>query len=73
MLSEAFAHIRAPSARRWHSKGKPPLLLRHSKCEHDFHASVICDKCHKPIVAADMQYKLNYDPKDYGALGPRSI
>jgi hypothetical protein len=58
---------------RWHSKGKPPLLLRHSKCEHDFHASVICDKCHKPIVAADMQYKLNYDPKEYGALGPRSI
>ena len=58
---------------RWHSKGKPPLLLCHSKCEHDFHASVICDKCHKPIVAADMQYKLNYDPKEYGALGPRSI
>ncbi len=58
---------------RWHSKGKPPLLLRHSRCGHDFHASVICDKCHKPIVAADMQYKLNYDPKEYGALGPRSI
>jgi DNA-binding HxlR family transcriptional regulator len=58
---------------RWHSKGKLPLLLRHTKCGHDFHAAVICDKCHKPIIAADMQYKLNYDPKAYGALGPRSI
>ena len=58
---------------RWHAKGKPPLLLRHTKCEHDFHAAVICDKCHGPIIAADMQYKLNYDPKTYGALGPRSI
>ncbi|HXQ07208.1 MAG TPA: helix-turn-helix domain-containing protein, partial [Bradyrhizobium sp.] len=58
---------------RWQSRGKPPLLLRHSKCGHDFHASVICDKCEKPIIAADMQYRLNYDPKAYGALGPRSI
>lgn len=58
---------------RWLSKGKPSLLLRHIKCGHDFHASVICDKCHKPVIAADMQYRLNYDPKDYGALGPRSV
>jgi DNA-binding HxlR family transcriptional regulator len=58
---------------RWLSKGKPPLLLRHNKCGHDFHASVICDKCHQPAIAADMQYRLNYDPRDYGALGPRSI
>jgi DNA-binding HxlR family transcriptional regulator len=58
---------------RWLSKGKPPLLLRHTRCGHDFHASVICDKCHKPVIAADMQYRLNYDPRDYGALGPRSI
>jgi DNA-binding HxlR family transcriptional regulator len=58
---------------RWHSKGKPPLLLRHVKCGHDFHASVICDQCQKPITAADMQYKLSYDPAAYGALGPRSI
>jgi DNA-binding HxlR family transcriptional regulator len=57
---------------RWVSNGKP-LLLRHTTCGHDFHASVICDKCHKPVIAADMQYRLNYDPKDYGALGPRSI
>jgi DNA-binding HxlR family transcriptional regulator len=58
---------------RWHSKGKLPLLLRHVKCDHDFHASVICDKCQKSIIAADMQYKLSYDPAAFGALGPRSI
>jgi hypothetical protein len=58
---------------RWLSRGKPPLLLRHNTCGHDFHASVICDKCHKPAIAADMQYRLNYDPRHYGALGPRSV
>ncbi|HEY3893293.1 MAG TPA: helix-turn-helix domain-containing protein [Bradyrhizobium sp.] len=58
---------------RWLAKGEPPLLLRHAECGHDFRASVICDKCHRPIVAADMQYRLNYDPRDYGALGPRSV
>jgi len=58
---------------RWLSKGKLPLLLKHSACRHDFHASVICDRCKQPIVAADMQYKLTYDPKSFGALSPRSI
>lgn len=58
---------------RWLASGKPPLLLTHMTCGSDFHASVICDGCKAPIVAADMQYKLNYDPKAFGALGPRSI
>ena len=58
---------------RWLAKGKPPLLLQHIKCEHDFQAIVICDACRKPVIAADMQYRLNYDPGDYGALGPRSV
>src|SRR6195256_125135 len=71
-LYGSFATVRAGGA-RWLAKKKPPLLLRHLKCGRDFRASVICDKCHNPIVAADMQYRLNYDPKEYGALGPRSI
>src|SRR5262245_4194424 len=58
---------------RWLSKGKPPLLLTHVTCGHDFHASVNCDRCKQPIVAADMRYRLTYDPKTYGALGPRSV
>jgi DNA-binding HxlR family transcriptional regulator len=58
---------------RWLSKGKPPLLLKHLACGHDFHAEVLCDRCKRPIVAADMRYKLAYDPKSFGALGPRSV
>ena len=57
---------------RWLSKGKPPLLLSHVKCGHDFHASVICDQCQKPIIAADMQYRLSYDP-GLRRSGPRSV
>jgi DNA-binding HxlR family transcriptional regulator len=58
---------------RWLSGGKPPTLLDHITCGHEFHASVICDRCRQPIAAADMQYKLAYDPKTFGALGPRSV
>ena len=58
---------------RWLSRGKPPLLLKHLSCGHDFHAEVVCDRCKQPIVAADMRYKLAYDPKSFGALGPRSV
>src|SRR6266436_2354287 len=55
---------------RWLSRGKPPLLLKHVACGHDFHAEVVCDHCKEPIVAADMRYKLSYDPRSFGALGP---
>ncbi len=58
---------------RWLSKGKSPLLLKHLACGHDFHASVICDRCKQPIVAADMRYRLTYNPEAFGALGPRSV
>ena len=58
---------------RWLSRGKPPLLLKHLSCGHDFHAEVVCDRCKQPIVAADMRYKLAYDPTSFGALGPRSV
>ena len=40
---------------------------------HDFQASVNCNKCGKPIVAADMRYMLSYKPEDFGALGPRTV
>jgi DNA-binding HxlR family transcriptional regulator len=58
---------------RWLSKGKPPLILTHLKCGHDFQPSVKCDQCKQPIVAADMRYRLTYDPQSFGALGPRSV
>ena len=58
---------------QWLSKGKPPLLLKHLACGHDFDAVVACNCCARPIVASDMRYKLSYNPKKLGALGPRQI
>jgi DNA-binding HxlR family transcriptional regulator len=58
---------------RWLASGKPPLILSHKSCARDFHAEVICDRCQQPVIAADMKYRLTYDPKAFGALGPRSI
>ena len=58
---------------RWLANGKPPLLLTHKTCGRDFQAAVICDACKQPIVAADMTYRLTYDPRAFGALGPRSV
>jgi DNA-binding HxlR family transcriptional regulator len=58
---------------RWLSRGRAPLLLHHETCRSDFRPVVICDKCNRPIVAADMRYRLNYNPTDFGALGPRSL
>jgi DNA-binding HxlR family transcriptional regulator len=58
---------------RWLASGKPPLILTHKSCGHDFQAEVICDRCQRPIVAADMKYRLTYDPEAFNALGPRSI
>ncbi len=58
---------------RWLAKGKPPLILTHAKCKKDFYAKVDCDVCQNSVSADAMQYRLNYDPKAFGALGPRSI
>jgi DNA-binding HxlR family transcriptional regulator len=58
---------------RWLSGGRPPLLLKHLTCGHDFHAAVVCDHCKAPVAAADMRYRLTYDPGTFGALGPRSV
>jgi DNA-binding HxlR family transcriptional regulator len=58
---------------RWFAANTPPLTLQHLTCGHYFFASVVCDHCKKPIIAADMKYKLTYDPKAFGALGPRSV
>ena len=51
-------------------QGKAAAAAPHLKCGHDFHASVICDRCKQPIVAADMRYRLAYDPKASSAPGP---
>jgi len=45
---------------RWLAGGKPPLVLTHTACGHDFDPTVICHRCREPLRAADMSYKLNY-------------
>jgi len=51
---------------RWLSR-KPPIILTHLDCGKDFTPTVICDQCRKPIEANAMRYKLNYDPREFGA------
>lgn len=55
------------------SKGKLPLLLKHTACKHHFHASANCDHSKQPVVTANMRYKLIYNPRSFGTLSPRSV
>jgi DNA-binding HxlR family transcriptional regulator len=52
---------------RWMTRGGPPIVLTHHDCGKDFTPAVICDRCRVPIEAHAMRYRMNYDPRDYGA------
>ena len=58
---------------RWLSKGKPPLILTHLKCGTRLPAVGGL----RPLQQADRRrghaLSLAYDPKSFGALGPRSV
>lgn len=45
---------------KWIFDNKPPLLLTHTTCKHDFHAIIICDKCNKILDPRQMGYRANY-------------
>lgn len=45
---------------KWVSHDKPPLLLRHKLCQHDFHAVVACSECLQEIDPREVQYRMNY-------------
>jgi DNA-binding HxlR family transcriptional regulator len=47
----------------WLARGKPPLLLKHTGCEHDFKPTVMCNCCREPLHAKHMSYRLNYYPR----------
>jgi DNA-binding HxlR family transcriptional regulator len=47
----------------WLSGGKPPLILTHKGCGHDFEPTVVCDHCREPLRAKEMSYRLNYRPR----------
>lgn len=35
---------------RWHPSPDGPLLrFRHTGCDHDMHAEVVCSECHEPL------------------------
>lgn len=47
---------------KWLSAGKPPMILRHKSCDHDFHAIVVCDTCEDELdprqVSSTARYAL---------------
>nr|WP_234815020.1 helix-turn-helix domain-containing protein [Noviherbaspirillum denitrificans] len=45
---------------KWLSKGRPPLIIRHRKCQHDFHAVVACSECRQELDVHEMRYELRY-------------
>jgi len=45
---------------RWLSSGHPPLLLKHIKCQKDFHAEVVCSACGEELSARNTSYRLRY-------------
>jgi len=52
---------------RWLSRGGPPIILTHRDCGSDFIPTVICNHCRKTIEAHAMGYRMNYDPRAFGA------
>jgi DNA-binding HxlR family transcriptional regulator len=45
---------------KWLSHGRSPMILRHRKCQHDFHAEVICSECGQELDVREMDYELRY-------------
>lgn len=45
---------------KWLSRGKPPLILRHRPCQHDFFARVVCSECGEELDPRQVEYALNY-------------
>ncbi|MFO0462296.1 MAG: winged helix-turn-helix transcriptional regulator, partial [Burkholderiales bacterium] len=47
----------------WLARGRPPLILTHLDCGHDFDPTVLCSECREPLVATQMRYLMHYrDP-----------
>ncbi|TCS34363.1 HxlR family transcriptional regulator [Paucimonas lemoignei] len=45
---------------KWLSHGKPPLILRHRLCQHDFFARVVCSECGEELDPRQVEYGLSY-------------
>lgn len=49
---------------KWLSKGRPPLILRHRDCQHDFFARVVCSECREELDPRQVEYELRYSIDD---------
>lgn len=49
---------------KWLSRGKPPLVLRHRQCQHDFFARVVCSECGEELDPRHVEYALHYTLED---------
>nr|WP_233556463.1 helix-turn-helix domain-containing protein [Noviherbaspirillum sedimenti] len=45
---------------KWLSSGRPPLVLRHRQCQHDFFARVVCSECGEELDPRQVDYALHY-------------
>lgn len=45
---------------KWLSNGRLPLILRHRKCQQDFHAQVVCSECGQELDPREVEYRLRY-------------
>ena len=54
---------------RWLSSGKPPLILTHKSCGHDFQAEVICDACRPAHYCCRYEVSADIRPQGLRRLG----
>ncbi len=50
---------------RWLADGKPPLVLHHLDCGHDFSPVVICRSSRRAVTAHGLRYRMSYTASDY--------
>jgi DNA-binding HxlR family transcriptional regulator len=54
---------------KWLSEGRAPLLLRHTRCQHDFSVQVVCSACGEEVGPHDVEYRLRYRLQDMDMNG----
>lgn len=44
---------------RWLSdEDGPPITIRHTACDHETHAVVVCDHCREPLTSQDVEWEI---------------
>jgi DNA-binding HxlR family transcriptional regulator len=58
---------------RWLSDGRPPLILTHTVCGHDFLPRLVCHHCETAIDPHEVKYKLNYVPSPEARISTAAL